>query len=161
MIRGEIWTAAAGSDYVGKPRPVVILQDDRFDATLSVTACAFTADPTEAPLFRLLVQPDQVNGLHQPSSLMVDKITTVPKSKLGDASADSALTTWCALGEPSWSSLDSPAHRQPTRHDVSRRQTAVMFDVQPPIRKVGIRDPLSMYSPLVRLGMNSYNHCSQ
>ena len=82
MIRGEIWTAAAGSDYVGKPRPVVILQDDRFDATLSVTVCAFTTDPTEAPLFRLLVQPDQVNGLHQPSSLMVDKITTVPKSKL-------------------------------------------------------------------------------
>jgi len=82
VIRGEIWTAAAGSDYVGKPRPVVILQDDRFDATLSVTVCAFTTDPTEAPLFRLLVQPDQVNGLHQPSSLMVDKITTVPKSKL-------------------------------------------------------------------------------
>jgi mRNA interferase MazF len=63
---------------------VVILQDDRFDATLSVTVCAFTTDPTEAPLFRLLVQPDQVNGLHQPSSLMVDKITTVPKSKLGE-----------------------------------------------------------------------------
>ena len=84
MIRGEIWTAAAGSDYVGGPRPVVILQDDRFDATLSVTVCAFTTDPTEAPLFRLLVQPDQVNGLHQPSSLMVDKITTVPKSKLGE-----------------------------------------------------------------------------
>jgi mRNA interferase MazF len=84
VIRGEIWTAAAGSDHVGKPRPVVILQDDRFDATLSVTVCAFTTDPTEAPLFRLLVQPDQVNGLHQPSSLMVDKITTVPKSKLGE-----------------------------------------------------------------------------
>jgi mRNA interferase MazF len=63
---------------------VVILQDDRFDATLSVTVCAFTTDPTEAPLFRLLVQPDQVNGLHQPSSLTVDKITTVPKSKLGE-----------------------------------------------------------------------------
>ena len=84
MIRGEIWTAAAGSDYVGKPRPVVILQDDRFDATLSVTVCAFTTDPTEAPLFRLLVQPDQVNGLHQASSLMVDKITTVRRSKLGE-----------------------------------------------------------------------------
>ena len=33
MRRGEIWTAAAGSGYVGKPRPVVIIQDDRFDAT--------------------------------------------------------------------------------------------------------------------------------
>ena len=84
MRRGEVWTAAAGSGYVGKPRPVAIIQDDRFDATASVTICAFTTDPTEAPLFRLLVEPDQVNGLREPSSLMVDKITTVPRSKLGD-----------------------------------------------------------------------------
>ena len=46
--------------------------------------CAFTTDLTEAPLFRLLVEPDQVNGLDEPSSLMVDKITTVPRSKLGE-----------------------------------------------------------------------------
>lgn len=84
MRRGEIWTAAAGSGYVGKPRPVVILQDDRFDATDSVTVCAFTTDPTEAPLFRLAVEPDEANGLQESCRLMVDKITTVPRSKLGD-----------------------------------------------------------------------------
>ena len=28
MKRGEVWTAAAGSGYAGKPRPVVIIQDD-------------------------------------------------------------------------------------------------------------------------------------
>ena len=84
MRRGEIWTAAAGSGYAGKPRPVVIIQDDRFDATASITVCAFTTDPTEAPLFRLRVEPDQVNGLREPGSLMVDKITTVPRSKLGE-----------------------------------------------------------------------------
>jgi mRNA interferase MazF len=82
--RGEIWTAAAGSGYVGKPRPVVIVQDDRFDATNSVTVCAFTTDPTEAPLFRLSVEPTEMNGLHEPCSLMVDKLTTVPRAKLGD-----------------------------------------------------------------------------
>jgi mRNA interferase MazF len=81
--RGEIWTAAAGSGYAGKPRPVVIIQDDRFDATASVTVCAFTTDPTEAPLLRLVVEPEDMNGLQQTSSLMVDKITTVPRSKLG------------------------------------------------------------------------------
>jgi hypothetical protein len=48
--RGEIWTAIDGSGYVGKPRPVVIVQDDRFDATALVTVCAFTTDPTAAPL---------------------------------------------------------------------------------------------------------------
>ncbi len=83
MRRGEVWTAAAGSGYAGKPRPVVIVQDDRFDATTSVTVCAFTTDPTEAPLFRLRVEPDELNGLHEPSSLMVDKLSTVPRSKLG------------------------------------------------------------------------------
>jgi mRNA interferase MazF len=82
--RGEIWTAAAGSGYVGKPRPVVIVQDDRFDATESVTVCAFTTDPAEAPLLRLSVVPDERNGLRESCSLMVDKITTVPRSKLGE-----------------------------------------------------------------------------
>ncbi|MEZ5323169.1 MAG: type II toxin-antitoxin system PemK/MazF family toxin [Microthrixaceae bacterium] len=84
MRRGEIWTAAAGSGYVGKPRPVVIIQDDRFDATASVTVCALTTDPTEAPLFRLLATPDETNGIREPSNLMVDKITTVPRAKLGE-----------------------------------------------------------------------------
>jgi len=81
--RGEIWTVAGGQDYAGKPRPAVILQDDRFDKTASVTVCAFTSDPTDAPLFRLLIQPGAANGLRAPSRLMVDKITTVPKSKIG------------------------------------------------------------------------------
>jgi mRNA interferase MazF len=81
--RGEIWTAAGGKNYAGKPRPIVIVQDDRFDATSSITICAFTSDPTDAPLFRLVVEPSEVNGLGTVSRLMVDKVTTVPKGKLG------------------------------------------------------------------------------
>lgn len=84
MRRGEIWTAAAGSGYVGKPRPVVVVQDDRFDATDSVTVCAMTTDPTDAPLIRLVIEPDATNRLREPSRLMVDKLTTVPRSKLGE-----------------------------------------------------------------------------
>ena len=84
MKRGDIWSAAAGSGYVGKPRPVVILQDDRFDATTSVTVCAMTTDPTDAPLIRLVIEPDDTNLLRERSRLMVDKITTVPRSKLGE-----------------------------------------------------------------------------
>ena len=83
MKRGEIWTVAGGKDYAGKPRPAVILQDDRFDATDSITICAFTTDPAEAPLFRLVIEPTQGNGLRVPSRLMADKITTVPKTKVG------------------------------------------------------------------------------
>lgn len=84
MKRGEIWTAAGGKDYARKPRPVVIVQDDRFEATGSVTICAFTTDPTDAPLFRLAVGPSDTNGLTSTSRLMVDKITTLPRNKLGN-----------------------------------------------------------------------------
>ena len=83
MKRGEVWIVAGGSDYAGKPRPAVIVQDDRFDATASVTICAFTPDPADAPLFRLMVEPSAENGLTLASRLMVDKITTVSKTKLG------------------------------------------------------------------------------
>lgn len=83
MRRGEIWTVAGGKDYAGKPRPAVILQEDSFDATDSVTICAFTTDETDAPLFRLPIQPNERNGLRAVCRLMVDKITTVPKSKIG------------------------------------------------------------------------------
>ena len=83
MRRGDIWTASGAKDYAGKPRPVVIVQDDSFDATSSITVCAFTTDETEAPLIRLLIEPDAHNGLRLASRLMVDKITTVPKPKLG------------------------------------------------------------------------------
>jgi mRNA interferase MazF len=80
--RGEIWTVS-GSDYAGKPRPAVIVQDDRFDATDSITLCAFTSDPEDNPLIRILIEPNESNGLRLPSRLMADKITTVQKSKLG------------------------------------------------------------------------------
>jgi mRNA interferase MazF len=83
MRRGEVWTVAGGRGYVGKPRPAVILQDDRFDATASITLCAFTTDPTDAPLFRLLIEPNATNGLRAPCRLMVDKVTTVPKARTG------------------------------------------------------------------------------
>jgi mRNA interferase MazF len=83
MRRGDIWTVAGGKDCAGKPRPVVIVQDDSFDATDSITICAFTTDETDAPLFRLPVQPNERNGLRAACRLMVDKIATVPKAKVG------------------------------------------------------------------------------
>jgi len=83
MKRGEIWTLSGGGDYTGKPRPAVIIQDDSFDATASVTICAFTTDPTEAPLLRLRIEPTEQNGLREASQLMVDKLTTVHKRRTG------------------------------------------------------------------------------
>ncbi len=82
MKRGEVWTVS-GAGYAGRPRPAVIVQNDRFDATASITVCVFTTDETEAPLFRLAVTPNERNGLRSVSRLMVDKLSTVSKERLG------------------------------------------------------------------------------
>ncbi len=82
MKRGEVWTVS-GAGYAGRPRPAVIVQDDRFDATGSITVCVFTTDEIEAPLFRLAVTPNERNGLRSVSRLMVDKLSTVSKERLG------------------------------------------------------------------------------
>ena len=84
MRRGEIYTAAARGAYTGKPRPVLVIQDDRFDATASVTICPFTTNQLDAPLLRIRIEPTNQNGLDQPSSLMIDKLTTMPKTNLGE-----------------------------------------------------------------------------
>jgi mRNA interferase MazF len=83
MKRGEVWTVAGGAAYAGKPRPAVIVQDDRFDANDSIIVCPFTTDATPAAIFRLPVAPSAGNGLQEPCRLMVDKLTTVPRTRLG------------------------------------------------------------------------------
>lgn len=82
MKRGDIWTVAGGPDYTGKPRPALILQDDIFDVTASITVCSFTTHTVDAPLMRLAIDPSKGNGLMSASYVMVDKITTVARTKL-------------------------------------------------------------------------------
>ena len=83
LKRGEIWTAAAGQEYGGKPRPVVILQADRFDSTDSITICGLTTTGIDSPLFRITIKATKVNNLTAESYVMVDKINTMPRRKLG------------------------------------------------------------------------------
>jgi mRNA interferase MazF len=47
------------------------------------TVCGLTTNASDAPLFRLPVQPNGKNGLRAVSHLMADKIMTVKRSKLG------------------------------------------------------------------------------
>lgn len=84
MRRGDIYLAAARGVYTGQPRPVVIIQDDRFDATASVTVCPLTTNPVEAPLTRIALEPTTATGIEQPSRIMVDKITTMPRGNVRD-----------------------------------------------------------------------------
>jgi mRNA interferase MazF len=107
LIRGEIWTAAGGPDYAGKPRPVVIIQADRFDATASITVCGMTTTELAITLFRVGVEPTPSNGLAQRSFIMVDKIASVRRDRLRRrigrlavadvASLDRAIATFLGL----------------------------------------------------------------
>lgn len=84
MKRGDICIAAARGAYTGKPRPLVVVQDDRFDGTASVTVCPLTSNEVQAPLSRILVQATAVTGIEHPSYIMVDKITTMPRANVSD-----------------------------------------------------------------------------
>ena len=74
---------AGGSGYASTPRPVVSVQDDAYTARDSVTVCLITTDPADLPVFRIAVDPTPENGLRATSRLMVDKVTTVSRSRLG------------------------------------------------------------------------------
>jgi mRNA interferase MazF len=79
--RGELWLVAGGV-YASKPRPALIVQDDLFAETDSVTVCPLTTTPVDAPMLRVLIPADGTSGIRQPSYLMVDKLTTVRRANV-------------------------------------------------------------------------------
>lgn len=79
MKRGELWTVAGGV-YASKPRPALILQDDVFGETSSVTVAPLTSTLTDAPLLRYRVEANDTSGLATGSDVMIDKITTVRRT---------------------------------------------------------------------------------
>jgi mRNA interferase MazF len=62
---------------------VLILQDDSFEDTGSVTICLLTSHAMDAPLVRPAIEPSPDNGLRETSYAMVDKLTTVKRARLG------------------------------------------------------------------------------
>jgi len=82
MKRGDLVTVALQGDY-GKPRPALVIQSDFFDEHPSVTLLPITAELRDAPFFRLSVDPAPANGLQRPSQVMVDKVQTVARDKVG------------------------------------------------------------------------------
>lgn len=81
-MRGGLITVALQGDY-GKPRPAVVIQSDLFDEHPSVTLLPLTSDLRDTPLFRITIEPSPENGLRQRSQIMIDKIQTVPRAKVG------------------------------------------------------------------------------
>ncbi len=94
MKRGDLVTIALQGDY-GKPRPALIVQSDLFDEHPSVTVLPVTSELRETPLFRIRMLPTAANGLQKPSDIMVDKVQSVPRERIGEvfghASAEQML----------------------------------------------------------------------
>jgi mRNA interferase MazF len=91
--RGDFVVVTVSGAY-GKPRPALAVQTDLFAALPSLVVCPLTTMLREdADQFRLTVEPSPKNGLREVSQIMVDKITVVPREKVGGAigSADDTL----------------------------------------------------------------------
>ena len=82
-MRGHLVTIALQGDF-GKPRPALVVQSDFFENHPSVTVLPVTSDLRDTPLFRVLVEPSQENGLHLTSLIMIDKAMTVSSERLGE-----------------------------------------------------------------------------
>jgi mRNA interferase MazF len=79
--RGELWTVAGGV-YASKPRPALVIQDDRFDGTDSVTVLPLSTVVVDAPLLRVRIPATATPGIRSESFAMVDKVTTVRRSNV-------------------------------------------------------------------------------
>jgi mRNA interferase MazF len=83
MRRGDVVTIAATGDY-GKPRPAVIVQTDALPAAhASVVVCQMTSDCSDAPDFRVTINPSESNGLRVKSQVMADKPVTIRRERIG------------------------------------------------------------------------------
>ena len=82
MRRGDIITIVTSGDY-GKARPAVVVQSDLLNTNDSVLVALFTSTLMDTPLYRLPIEPNEINGLKLPSQIMVDKILAVQRVKCG------------------------------------------------------------------------------
>jgi len=82
LKRGDLVSAVLAGDY-GKPRPVLIVQDDAFSTLRSVSVLPLTSDLRGGVSTRIAVTPDPQNGLTTQSHIMIDKIQTVTRTKIG------------------------------------------------------------------------------
>lgn len=82
MKRGDLVTVSLAGDY-GKPRPALVIQSNFFDEHPSITVLPITSELRDTPLFRITLEPHEGNGLQKTSQVMVDKIHTVSREKLG------------------------------------------------------------------------------
>ena len=82
MRRGDFVTVALPGDF-GKPRPALVIQSDSFSTSATVTALLVTSTAVDAPLLRVRMEPGEQNGLRTASFVMVDKVMTFCRERVG------------------------------------------------------------------------------
>ena len=82
MQRGDLVTVALQGDF-GKPRPAVVVQSNLLGDLDSVVVCPVTSELRTAA-FRVTVEPTSANGLQLLSQVMVDKLSTLTRSKVSE-----------------------------------------------------------------------------
>ena len=84
MTRGDFVKVALQGDF-GKPRPALVVQANQFDETATVTVLLVTSTIADIPLLRITVAPTLENGLQKLSQIMIDKVMTLKRERLGAA----------------------------------------------------------------------------
>ena len=82
MKRFDIFTTTGGT-YSTKPRPAVIIQSVAFDDFDSLTVIPMTTIEVNSD-FRIRIEPSRENNLGKTGFVMIDKLTTIKKSGLGE-----------------------------------------------------------------------------
>ena len=82
MKRFDIYTTTGGT-YSTKPRPAVIIQALAFDDFDSLTVIPMTTIEVNSD-FRIRIEPSEENNLGKTGFVMIDKLTTIKKSGLGE-----------------------------------------------------------------------------
>jgi mRNA interferase MazF len=90
--RGQFVVVAVPGAY-GEPRPALIIQSDLFAELPSAVVCPLTTMiRNDADQLRLTVRPSPANGLRELSQLAIDKITVVPRDRIGGVTGEANHT---------------------------------------------------------------------
>lgn len=82
IARGDIVIGSLPGDF-GKPRPMLVVQDDSFQGLSSLTVLPLTSDLRMASSIRITIEPSEQTGLRERSQIMIDKTGTLLRSRIG------------------------------------------------------------------------------
>ena len=80
MNRGELWVGS-GPGFAGKPRPVLVVQDDALSGFRTRAVCLVTSNDDPHFENRVRIEPSAVNGFGHTSWVMTDKIFSFRKDQ--------------------------------------------------------------------------------